>query len=219
MMSAVRKCLPTTTIRGCRFHLAQAWLRKIKGLGFQTIFNNRKGPIASWLKMLFGFPALDSQSIAEFFCESFVKSAPDGLSDLIQYLKNEYMMPSSRFPPTLWADIGTLDIKTTTNGCEAFQRHFGDVFESPRPNIYVFLSKLNDMKVMFEIKSRSSICRREQKIKFVKHMYTKLKNGTIDEIHLINIVSTGFQPINRKINQRPRRTLRPIFRKYTGTKK
>ena len=215
MMSAIRKCLPTTTIRGCRFHLAQAWLRKIKALGFQKIFVDRDGPIASWLKMLFGFPALDSNIIGNFFCNTFAKCASPELNNFVNYLNCEYMTPTSRFPPTLWADIATLDIQTTTNGCEAFHRHFGDTFESPRPNIYVFLSKLNNIQSLFEIKSRSSICRREQKIKFIKYMYKKLKNGSISEIPFLKIVSSGFQPISRKSNRR-RSVVMKIINKYAN---
>lgn len=54
--SAVRKCIPTAAILGCRFHFAQAVFRKIAALGLKTIYNDAQSPIGQWLRKFFALP-------------------------------------------------------------------------------------------------------------------------------------------------------------------
>ena len=200
MISATRTVFPFTNIRGCRFHLAQAWQRKFRELGFQREYNSRKGDIAGWLKKCFGLPVIDSDSILEFF-EEFASTAPSQLKQFIEYLRNEYVSPNSTFPPHLSADIGRIDLKFTTNMCENWHRHFSDTFKSPRPNIFVFLQKLEEAQCLIDIKSWSKKSTPSGNVSHIKQMYNEMQNGNIDMHTLIANIAIGFQPIYKKTRQ------------------
>ena len=47
---AAAAVFPESEIRGCRFHLAQAWCRKIAKLGLQTAYQRCQSKTAIWLK-------------------------------------------------------------------------------------------------------------------------------------------------------------------------
>ena len=52
---------------------------------------------------------------------------------------------SALYPPQLWAwepDADEDDVPRTTNVAEAFHKHMKDLFNSPRPNLYLFAFKL-----------------------------------------------------------------------------
>ena len=53
---AFKHVFPNSAVSGCRFHLAQAWQKKFREMGFQKQYNSRKGKIAQFLKSLFGVP-------------------------------------------------------------------------------------------------------------------------------------------------------------------
>ena len=85
---AVNKELPFMTIKGCRFHLAKAWFKKILKSSLQKIYFNKESSASTWLKYLFAFPGIDADNIFECFRE-YVKSAPaiEGISDLVVNLE------------------------------------------------------------------------------------------------------------------------------------
>jgi hypothetical protein len=47
-----------------------------------------------------------------------------------------YFVPDSKFPPTLWSSLPSLNAKRTTNGAESFHAHYNEQFNptstSPR---------------------------------------------------------------------------------------
>ena len=94
-MNAFKSIFPFSELRGCRFHLAQAWQRKFREMGFQKEYNSGKGPIAKFLKSIFGIPCMPYQEIPEFFKEELTKSAPTQLQKFIHYLEKNYMLPNS----------------------------------------------------------------------------------------------------------------------------
>ena len=52
---------------------------------------------------------------------------------------------SALYPPQLWAwepHADEHDVSTTTNAAEAFLKHMKDLFNSPRPNLYLLAFKL-----------------------------------------------------------------------------
>ena len=154
--NAVNKELPNLPIKGCRFHLAKAWFRKIQKNNLQKIYFNDSSA-AEWLKHLFAFPGISSDIVFECFRE-YTKRAPeiDGISDLVKYLERNYLSPNARFKPEMWADqISQEDSRSTTNGCESFHRHFGDNFASVQPNIFLFVENLVNHTTMATIKSKT----------------------------------------------------------------
>ncbi len=47
---AFKAVFPAAEVRGCRFHLAQAWYRKLASLGLKDIYNRGSSALAVWLK-------------------------------------------------------------------------------------------------------------------------------------------------------------------------
>ena len=57
------------------------------------------------------------------------------------YTVHNYIEATSRYPPAIWLEP-SLDVKRTTNGCEAFHQQFSDMFYNHHPNIYDFMEKI-----------------------------------------------------------------------------
>lgn len=141
----------------------------------------------------FGLPAVDISYISEFFADTFVKTATPELSEYIKYLQSEFMKPSSTFPPTLWAGIAE---KNITNGCESYHRHFGDIFPSPKPNIYDFLKNLADFLVFSSIKSHS-VKAADAILERIRGKYRELQLNVINTMEFVSLVSLGLQPVSK----------------------
>ena len=211
-MKAFKKIFPNSTVRGCRFHIAQAWQRKFREMGFQKIYNSGKGPIAKFLKSLFGIPCLPPDEVTEFFKEEFSKNAPPELSKFMQYLKTWYMMPNSTFPPHVWAGVGHENIKYTTNGCENYHRHFKDWFSSPRPDIYTFLDNLRLVTRTYNIKSNTqpkphSI---DPNTQYIRDMWEEVKHDNISKTTFISLCAKGVQPISKSRKSQTRKSQRVV---------
>ena len=99
----------------------------------------------------------------------------------------------------MWSDIAHTILKTTTNNCESFHRHFGELFNSRKgsPNIYEFMEKLDHVESFNVIKGQST--------KINKGFETQrliLKN-TFDRFQRNNMTATGFLTcISRKVRVR-----------------
>ena len=74
--------------------------------------------------------------------EDYAKLAPSGLAKFLDYLRRTWMAEQSTFPPKLWAGAAQSNVPNTTHACESFHLHFGKLFNSPHPNIYVFFWKI-----------------------------------------------------------------------------
>ena len=61
-----KKVFPEAEVRGCRFHIAQAWYRKLASLGLQATYLVGKSRTAVWLKSCFGLPCLPAEDVLEF---------------------------------------------------------------------------------------------------------------------------------------------------------
>ncbi|XP_064462771.1 uncharacterized protein LOC135373613 [Ornithodoros turicata] len=136
--NAVRPSWPNANIVGCRFHLGQAWWRKIQKLGLSPSFKRENSEVGLWLKQVYGLPYLPPSEVA----------APreEKLRLFIDYLVNEYIKDGSRFPPEMWAEM-TDNRQNTTNACESFHSRFNGCFYSPHPDFFRFLSVLLDFQV------------------------------------------------------------------------
>jgi hypothetical protein len=78
-------------------------------------------------------PYFPPEEIEIAFSNLIAIAPPDGLlfSDYIFAL---YILPDSNFNPSLWAGKPG-DQPKTTNGAEAFHRHYNNQFYSPHPHV------------------------------------------------------------------------------------
>ena len=132
-------------MRGCRFHLTQAWNCRISKLGLKATYQAATSQTAVWLKTVFGLPGLPPSDVNTFFENEMLTSAPrgDALHQFIEYLKVNYATSSSSLSPSMWAGVLDQTIKHTTNGCESFHRHFGRGNINPHPSVFDWLSEVS----------------------------------------------------------------------------
>lgn len=132
-----------STISGCRFHLTQAWFKKLQNLGLTSEYNNSNSEIGSWLHWTFGLVFLNHDEVGDCFAEDFYSVIPNNsrVTQYADYLVCNYIDESALFPPHLWASC-TATLEKTTNCCEASHSHFNSSFYSPHPDIFKFISVL-----------------------------------------------------------------------------
>lgn len=148
---------PTVIIKGCHFHLSQAWWRKIQSLGLATEYKSEESVIGKWLKVFFGLSFLNSENIEECFAFDLFSCTPDDPRAVrfADYIVHNYIEATSRYPPAIWSEP-SLDVKRTTNGCEAFHRQFSDMFYNHHPNIYDFMEKIKLIQTYNYLKIRAA---------------------------------------------------------------
>ena len=141
MHNAIRRVLPQTRIDCCRFHLGQAWWRKIQKLGLSAEYKDKTCDIGKWLTQFFGLAFLEPDEVDDCFAMELMAQTPDDqrCSDFADYVVVSYVQPEALFPPSLWADPPTLEARRTTNGPEAFHRHYNEQFYTAHLSIFVFL--------------------------------------------------------------------------------
>ena len=54
VMIVMKQFFPSITVKCCRFHLGQAWWRKIKKVGLSSEYKEAESEIGKWMKGLFG---------------------------------------------------------------------------------------------------------------------------------------------------------------------
>ena len=75
-----------------------------------------------------------------------------------------YVDDGALYPPQLWAwepDADEDDVPRTTNAAEAFHMHMKDLFNSPRPNLYLFAFKLLQLQEETYVNLQSLHCSRQ----------------------------------------------------------
>ena len=78
--------------------------------------------------------------------------------------------PDSRFPPTLWSSLPSLNAKRKTNGAESFHAHYNEQFYAAHPTIFIFLDVLSKIQTTTYVKVRTihmpAVIRRSEMEKF-----------------------------------------------------
>ena len=130
---------------GCRFHVSQAWWRKIQALGLTTEYKE-KGEVGKWLTWLFGLSLLDPQEATDCFFDEFMACMPDDdrIVSIVDYLHDTYMKVDARFPSSLWAAMKAED--RTSNACEAFHSTLKHYFRHPHPDVTSFVIGLQSIQ-------------------------------------------------------------------------
>jgi hypothetical protein len=54
---------------------------------------------------------------------------------------------NSKFTPTLWAQLLSLDSKRTTNAAESFHAHYNEQFYAAHPTILAFLDVITKIQI------------------------------------------------------------------------
>lgn len=153
MLQAVKESWPNAIVKCCKFHLGQAWLRKIQALGLSDEYKTHESEVSAWLKSFFGLSFLPPADVSDAFAFDILADAPEGrkVEQFADYVLQTYVAPEAKFPPDMWADPD-LESHRTTNACEAFHRHLGDTFYHPHPPIYHFMEHLKRFQVQIYIK-------------------------------------------------------------------
>nr|CAI5841322.1 unnamed protein product [Callosobruchus analis] len=168
---------PKTKLNGCRFHLHQAWYRKIQSLGLTQMYKDKNCEESKWLTHTFGLTYLDPSEVEDCFIFDLMSYKPDHklIDKYEDYLLENYIAPESHFPPNIWA-YEDPSIKRTTNVCESFHSHFNSnrcIFKNKNLNIP---AKIKDKQV-------------KNKLKLIENMVNMLRSGNISRINFVKSVS------------------------------
>ncbi|CAG2206186.1 unnamed protein product [Mytilus edulis] len=106
VMVVVRNLFPSALLKCCRFHLSQAWWRKIQALGLSKEYKECTTEVGKWLHKFFGLSFLPDADVEDSFVEDMMAEAPKEprCSKFADYLTENYVTTESRFPPILWAE-------------------------------------------------------------------------------------------------------------------
>lgn len=173
---ALKNVWPDVKISGCRFHLHQAWYRKVQSLGLVAEYKNQS-EIGKWIKDTLGLTYLKPEDVEECFVFDIMSYKPlDSKLDMYaDYLLENYIGETASFKPHIWADQ-TPSISRTTNCCESFHSKFNSSFYNTHPSIYIFIEKLKEFQIDSYIKLQSLQKPAKIKDRSVKSKLTALEN-------------------------------------------
>ncbi|KAL4135482.1 hypothetical protein QTP88_007088 [Uroleucon formosanum] len=144
--TAIKDVWPTTNLKACRFHLGQAWFRKMQSLGLAKPYM-KPGEMSEYLKLFFGLPFLRPDEVDDCFVTDIMALLPPNNSKLnafTDYILEVYVREDSRYPPSLWAECSS-SITRITNACESFHSKLNSMFYHSHPNTFIFVDALNEI--------------------------------------------------------------------------
>jgi len=199
---AVRAVWPSTTIEGCRFHLGQAWFRKIQALGLVAKYRS-KSPAGSFLRTFFGMPFLPPELAEEFFLEDLMAYAPPGdkqIREFCEYVYDTYVCETARFPPSVWAKYSPR-ICRTTNACEGFHARLNGMFYYAHPDVHLLSDALLEIQErsyskMLSVHFTKQRKRSSAKEASIQQFMDDYEDGKIHIIDYVKKVSRKFLPDN-----------------------
>ena len=195
---AILNTWPNAKIVGCRFHLSQAWYRKIQTCGLVPEYKHEASEIGKWLKLTFALMYLDPTEVGECFALELSENMPQDprVVKYADYLVDTYISEESLFPPIIWAEHSST-ITRTTNACESFHSNFNNsIYYAEHPNLFVFVEKLKEFQTDTYIKIQSlqkPIQIHDMKVKkrqkFIESMIIKYQNKEINRLHFMKCLS------------------------------
>lgn len=188
-------------IRGCRFHLAQSWWRRIQSLGLTIEFKNKDSIVGRILRLFFGLPLLPPDEVRDFFVEELMAIKPSDepkLDAFFDYVLDNYISENAPFPPEMWAKF-CIDEDTTTNCCESFHGKLNKEIPGSHPNIFCCCKILINMQIDTYAKLKSCNMRKPSKKNRLKREYIercmlKLKTYEYSRFEFVKRVSFKFLP-------------------------
>lgn len=154
--NAIKSVWPNVKLVGCRFHLRQAWFRKIQNLGLTSTYKDKTSIKGKWIRYIFGLPFLSSQEVGDCFAFelSSIQPQEEPFVKLADYFVDNYIGEDAAFPPSMWAEASA-STELTTNACESFHSRFNSRFYNVHPSLYLFIDVLKDMQTDTYIKLKS----------------------------------------------------------------
>lgn len=201
--SAVTEMWPNSSLKGCRFHLAQSWWRKIQNVGLTAVYKDKESDIGKWLRLMFGLAFVPSEEVIDAFFLDICNLQPqdERVQLFSDYILNNYIFDASPFPPKIWASCAATS-ELTTNACESFHSKFNEQFYSPHPNIFNFLEVLKDFQANTYVKINSThlpvkINNRKYKLKlsYLDSVVNNFKSGIISRFDLIQRTSHHYHHV------------------------
>lgn len=195
--NAIRAEFSDSKVIGCRFHLAQAWFRKIQNLGLVPYYKKETSEIGKWLRYIFGLPFLNPSEVGDCYAFDFSEIQPqdERLSRFSDYLVDNYISEEAVFPPSLWAELSD-SIERSTNACESFHAKFNASFYSTHPSIFHFIEILKQFQTETYIKIQSlSECARirdpvvRRRKQSVTRKIDEYKNGSVSRFDFVKCIA------------------------------
>ncbi|KAL4082925.1 hypothetical protein QTP88_029579 [Uroleucon formosanum] len=113
--NAVLEVLENCIILGCRFHLSQAWFRRIQSDKELYKHYMEKTYVYKWFQSFFGLSCISPNEVTSGFV-AIMSDAPvqaETFTDYILETYHIYVEENSYFPPYLWAESLSSDPRTT----------------------------------------------------------------------------------------------------------
>jgi len=98
------------------------------------------------------------------------------IKKLLRYIMTKNILKSARYPPSLSADMTSSPVRTS-NACEFFHSKFNRRFYVANPNIFLFLSVLNEVQLNTEMTTNAAKRRIQKATKFIEQ-----KRGYLDNM-------------------------------------
>jgi hypothetical protein len=195
--NALKYVWPETRIVGCRFHLTQAWWRKIQQLGLTADYKNKNSEIGQWLGYCFGLLFLEPEKVSDVFVFELCPFQPPNikLQQFADYLVDNYISEDSLFPPEIWAE-NSAALNRTTNACESFHSHLNGSFYQCHPSLYIFVDtlltmqlktyiKINSINVHYKFKNSNSLNRQI----YLEKQILSYQNSDITTLQFVKLAS------------------------------
>lgn len=195
--NACRSTWSETKIRGCKFHLTQAWYRNIQKCGLVGEYKDKDSEIGRWLHYIFGLCFLNPDEVGDCYCFDLNSIQPQDkrVERFSDYLVDNFISEDARFPPELWAQLSE-SIERSTNACEAFHSKFNSSFYNTHPSIFTFTDVLLTFQTDTYIKLQSlnePVRIRDQSIRkrqtLIARKIAEYQNGLLSRLTFIKCLS------------------------------
>uniref|UniRef100_A0A2S2P4T0 MULE transposase domain-containing protein n=1 Tax=Schizaphis graminum TaxID=13262 RepID=A0A2S2P4T0_SCHGA len=194
------KCVwPNAIIRGCRFHLAQSWWRKIQQLGLSKVYKSSNNDISDYLKCVFGLPFLKPEEVFDCFIDDLmtIKPVNTTVDKFCDYLLKTYIEQDALFPPNIWAEFAATTNRTT-NSCESYHAKLNASISAAHPNIFVLIEILLGIQSEIYVSLRSSatqpVKKTVEKENFLREKMLSFTSGELTRLNFVKEVSFKFIP-------------------------
>ena len=203
-ISAFQSFFDDIDVQLCHFHWAQSVFRQITNHALKPAYTGDDTDVSNWLKMFFGLPLLPPDEVEDAFAEDIMANAPQdaNVEQFCDYVCDTYITPESRYPPHMWARMpDDNQIPTTTNGAEAFHRHFKNCFQTAHPNIFALATELLALQEETYVKLYSQNRQRSQRSGTVQRRETIRKtcelyrSGQLTRAQYVQQISFKFLPV------------------------